>query len=173
VFERLRSALRAALDAATLPPDWHELRAELHAAAVEGRVAIGKMRDGLAAVERDLTVERRHLEDAERRGRLAAEIDDHETVEVAERFVVRHRERLAVLEQKRDAQHAELALAEREVGEMVAQLKDVDARGGVTPPPRPAATEDAAAGLGAELDRRAREADAEARLRDLKKRMGR
>lgn len=176
MFEGLRAALRAALDSATQPPNWRDLRAELHAAAVQGRAAVAKMRDDLAATEREALIERRHLDDAKRRGRMAAEIDDRETVEVAERFVARHGERLAVLERKLEVQRAELQLAERDVGEMVAQLKEVDLRAGVRTP-RAAGESTGSEGendaLGGELDRRAREAEAEARLRDLKKRMGR
>lgn len=176
MFDGLRAALRAALDSAGQPPNWRDLRAELHAAAVQGRAAVAKMRDDLTRTEHEVTIERHHLDDARRRGKLAAEIDDQETVEVAERFVGRHGERLAVLERKLEVQRAELQLAERDVAEMVAQLKEVDLRAGVRPP-RGASEAGAAAdddeALGGTMDQRAREAEAEARLRDLKKRMGR
>lgn len=176
MFERLRAAVNAALDAATPPPDWRDLHGQLHKAAVEGRAALLELRDALARTERDLTIERRHLEDATRRGGLAADIGDQETVVVAEQFVGKHRERVAVLEQKLAAQQAELALLDRDVGEIVARLKEVELRRGtpaegsrMQPPPD---VSDGAE-VGATLDRAAREADAEARLRDLKHRMGR
>jgi hypothetical protein len=176
VFERLRAAVNAALDAATPPPDWRDLRGQLHGAAVEGRAAVLQLREALGRTERELTVERRHLEDALRRGGLAQGIGDQETTDVAQEFVRKHGERVAVLEQKLAAQQAEYALLEREMGEIVARLKEVDLRGG-TPaegsrmPPPPELGDDAE--LGATLDRAAREADAEARLRELKDRMGR
>ena len=145
-------------------------------AAVEGRAALLKLRDLLAATERELVVERKHLEDASRRGDLAGRIGDAETVEVAQRFAARHAERVAVLEQKLTAQRAELDLAERDVGEMVEQVRQMELRGGVPPEgPAPATAgldQDEAQAAGAESDRAARESAAEERLRELKKRMG-
>lgn len=175
MFERLRDAVNAALDAATPPPDWRDLRGQMHRAAVEGRAALAKMRDDLSITEEELAVQRRQLDDARRRGRLAAEIDDQETVEVAGRFEAKHEERVAVLEQKLAAQHAELALAERDVGDMVEQLKEMERRGLATDPAGATAADLPEAGetrLREDIDRAAREADADARLRELKKRMG-
>jgi uncharacterized coiled-coil protein SlyX len=175
VFERLRAAVNAALDAATPPPDWRDLRNELHRAAVDGRAALLQLRDALAKAERELASERRQLEDAQRRGTLAAEVGDAETVAVAERFVARHGERVAMLEQKVAAQQTELTLTQRDVDEVVQRLKDLELRAGVSaegsrvqPPPDVDDSE-----LGATLDRAGREAEAEARLRELKNRMGR
>jgi hypothetical protein len=175
VFERLRAAVNAALDAATPPPDWRDLRNELHRAAVEGRAALIQLRDALTKSERELAAERRQLEDARRRGTLAADVGDAETVAVAERFTARHGERVTMLEQKLAAQQAELALTERDVNEVVERLRDLELRAGVPPegsrvqpPPEVDDSE-----LGAALDRAGREAEAEARLRELKNRMGR
>lgn len=175
MFERLRAAVNAALDAATPPPDWRDLRNELHRAAVDGRAALLQLRDALAKAERELASERRQLEDAQRRGTLAADVGDAETVAVAERFAARHGERVAMLEQKVAAQQTELALTQRDVDEVVQRLKDLELRAGVSadgsrlqPPPDVDDSE-----LGATLDRAGREADAEARLRELKNRMGR
>src|SRR3989475_12811414 len=95
-------------------------------AVVEAKLAVGEARDAVARTERDLTQERQRLADAERRGRLAAEIQDKETVDVAERFAAKHRERVGVLERKVAAQREELALADRELGDMQTQLKAAD-----------------------------------------------
>jgi Flp pilus assembly protein TadD len=134
-----------------------------------------QLRDALAKSERELAAERRQLEDARRRGTLAADVDDAETVAVAERFTARHGERVTMLEQKLAAQQAELALTERDVNEVVERLRDLELRAGVPPegsrvqpPPEVDDSE-----LGAALDRAGREAEAEARLRELKNRMGR
>jgi hypothetical protein len=175
VFERLRQAVNAALDAATPPPDWRDLRDQLHRAAVDGRAALMQLRDALQKTERDLTVERAHLDAARRRGAMAVDIGDTETAEVAERFTGRHAERVAMLEQKLGAQQTELALLERDVDEVVTKLRDLQLRAGVPsegsrvqPPPDVDDSD-----LRAEIDRSAREADAEARLRELKNKMGR
>src|SRR5438034_384449 len=91
-------------------------------AVVEAKLAVGETREAVARTERDLTRERQRLADAERRGRLASEIQDRETVEVAQRFAAKHRERAGVLAKKLAALQGELALYERELGDMQAQL---------------------------------------------------
>lgn len=178
MLDRLRAALGALLDRAALPVDGGVVVVRLREVLVETRVAIAKLRSGRAATERALVDERRHLADAERRGRLAAGIQDQETAEIAARFAARHRERMAVLERKLEAQGAELALLEREYDEMKAQLREVER----SRPVREAAwrverarRSVAAAGgdeLDGEFDRLAREAEAADRLEALKQRMG-
>jgi len=126
VFERLRDAVRAALDAATPPGNLRDLARQMREAVVDAKVAVQEMRAALARTEVELKVEGQRLADAERRGRLAAEIQDQETVQVAERFTARHRERAGVLERKLAAQREELALAERDLGEMQSQLTAAD-----------------------------------------------
>lgn len=155
-------------------------------AVVEAKVAVAEIREAVARTERELDVERQRLADAERRGRLATEIQDHETVAVAERFVGKHRERGGVLERKLANQREELALAERELTEMQAQLKSAERD-------RPAMEGDRSAerawrdlqGAGgarpgmdlqdellkSEMDRAAREDAAARQLEELKKKM--
>jgi hypothetical protein len=156
--------------------------ARLREAILEGKVGVSTMRGALASTEKELAGERRQLADAERRGKLAAEVSDAETVALAERFAVRHRERVAVLERKLVVQRDELVLAEREVAEMLSEYRtarpgapfqsidaawrDIEAAGGERP----------GSGLGddalrAESDRKLREA-VEAQLAFLKKKMG-
>ena len=186
MFERLRDALRAALDAATPPGDLRDLARQMREAVVEAKLAVGETREAVARTERDLTQERQRLADAERRGRLASEIQDRETVEVAQRFAAKHRGRAEVLAKKLAALQGELALYERELGDMQAQLgraerdrplteaersaerawRDLQAAGG----PRPG-VDPADELLKAQLDRAAREAAADRQLRELKKKM--
>jgi hypothetical protein len=157
--------------------------AGLREALLEAKVGVGAMRGALVATERELLTERRQLADAERRGQLAAEVPDAETVVLAERFAVRHRERLAVLERKLVVQRDELALAEREVEEMLTQVRagrpglgadsiaaawrDLEAAGGDRPDVAP---EDER--LRAEADRKLKEQAVEAQLAFLKKKFG-
>jgi len=167
VFERLRDALRTALDAATPPGDLRDLARQMREAVVEAKLAVGEARDAVARTERDLTQERQRLADAERRGRLAAEIQDRETVDLG-------------------ALQDELALYERELGDMQGQLvraerdrplseaersaerawRDLQAGGG----PRPG-TDPEDELLKSQLDRATREAAADRQLRELKKKM--
>ncbi len=184
MFESLKARLDRLFAEHTPPADARARGALLHEAVVEAKVGLGRLRDGVAATERELAQERGHLADAERRGRLAAEIGDEETVTVAQRFAERHRERAGVLDRKLAAQREELALAEREVAEMTAQLRarpaaqadrsleaawrDLEAAGGARP-----GTDAADDLLRAEADAAARQAAVEAQLAALKKKLGR
>lgn len=148
-------------------------------AVVEAKVAVQEMREALTRTDGELKLERQRLADAERRGRLASEIQDQETVTVAERFAVKHRERVAVLERKLAAQQEEVALAERELGDMQGQLKSATQGRPATEGDR--STDRAWRELGAhdlkdellkgDIDRAAREATADQQLEALKKKM--
>jgi len=155
-------------------------------AVVDAKVAVAETQEAIARTEREVGLERQRLADAERRGRLAGEIQDQETVAVAERFAAKHRERLGVLERKLVAQREELALAQRELDEMQAQLKsaerdrpamqgdssteqawrDVQSAGGARPG---LDLQDEL--LKSDMDRAAREAAAARQLEELKKKM--
>ena len=186
MFERLRDALRAALDAATPPGDLRDLARQMREAVVEAKLAVGETREAVARTDRDLTQERQRLADAERRGRLASEIQDQETVDVARRFAAKHRERTDVLEKKLAALKDELALYERELGDMQGQLvraerdrplteaersaerawRELQAAGGARP-----GTDPEGELLKSQLDRAAREAAADRQLRELKRKL--
>jgi len=148
-------------------------------AVVDAKVAVAEIQEAIARTERELALERQRLADAERRGRLAGEIQDQETVAVAERFAAKHRERLGVLEHKLVAQREELALAQRELDEMQAQLKSAERERPMMEARRSAQEAgDGVAGvdlqdelLKSDMDRAAREAAAARQLEELKKKM--
>jgi len=140
-------------------------QADLRAAMVEAKAAISALKSELAHTERTLAAERAQLEAAERRGRLAAEIPDAETVAVAERFAAKHRERVALLERKLQVQLDELALAERDLEELSRQYRGIPGA-----PPPPDETGDPL--LQYRMDRAAQEAAAEAQLAQLKRKLG-
>jgi len=149
-------------------------------AVVDAKVAVQEIQEAVARTEGELSVERQRLADAERRGRLAGEIQDQETVAVAERFTAKHRERIGVLERKLAAQREELALAHRELDDMNAQLKaaasaqpstdkawrDLQEAGGARPGMD---LQDEL--LKSDMDRAAREDAAARQLEELKKKM--
>jgi hypothetical protein len=149
-------------------------------AVVDAKVAVAEIQEAITRTERELGLERQRLADAERRGRLAGEIQDQETVAVAERFAAKHRERLGVLERKLVAQREELALAQRELDEMQTQLKSAAA---AQPSTETAWRDLQEAGgaregtdlrdelLKADMDRAAREDAAARQLEELKKKM--
>lgn len=157
--------------------------AALREALLEAKVGVSTMRRALALTEQELEAERQRLADAERRGRLAADIPDAETVVLAERFTARHRDRVAVLERKLVVQHDELVLAEREVEEMLGEIRtrgkkagsdslaaawrDLESAGGSRPETTP---EDER--MQTDADRRMKEQAVEAQLAFLKKKFG-
>jgi hypothetical protein len=184
VFEGLRSRIEQFLAQHTAPADARATASMLQQAVIEAKVSLSQMRDGIVATERELTLERRHLDDAERRGRLAAEIPDQETIDLASRYAVKHRERVLILERKIVVQRDELVLAEREVAEMTAQLRsakqglgtsgaagkawqDIESAGGTRPE-----TDLAGDILKSNLDRAAHEAAADEQLAHLKRKLG-
>ena len=181
-FDGFKARLDRLFAEQTARPDARARAADIREALVEGRTALAAMREGIVVSERELAAEAKALADAERRGRLAAAVPDAETVQVAERFATRHRDRLAMLERKRQVQRDELALAEREVSEMTAQFRDarqgsaggadaawrdLEAAGGVRPD-----TDLDGALLQDRADRAAREQAADAQLAYLKKKLG-
>ena len=189
MFEGLKARLEKILADHTPPGDPRQRAALLHSALVEAKVAVSAMQDALAATERNLAAERRQLEDAERRGRLASQIPDPETVQIAEQFAIRHRERAQVLEKKLAAQRDELALTQRDVEQMrleLRQSRQSGTSGGAPTPNQEAAWRDleTAGGvrpetdvegelLKSQLNRQQLDAAVQAQLDHLKKKLGR
>lgn len=168
MFERLRERLDRFLAERTPPADRRERREALYAALVEAKAGLALMREQLAEAERALAAERQQLADAERRGTLAGGIGDHETADIAKRFVEKHGERVALLERKVAVQRDELALAEREYEGMRSDLGQRESPVGHGPVPEPDLDD---AVLRHELDRARRESAAEAQLEQLKRKV--
>lgn len=187
MFKRLRDALERALEAATPPPDLGQIASDMREAVVEQKAGVRLMQEELVKAEQLLAANKAELETAQRRRELAAGINDAETVAVAEKYIAKLQERVGVFENKVGAQRQELALAERDLTEMTAQLQEAARRNPAIASER---SQNAAwNGLGAagqdrpeldlehellktRADRAAREAAADARLDELKKRMG-
>ncbi len=184
MFEDLRARIEQFLAQHTAPADPREQARLLERSIIDMKVAVGSLRDGVTATTRDLERERAQLADAERRGRLARDIDDQETAGIADEFVTRHGHRVSLLERKLTVQHDELMLAEQELEQLTGKLRhlrqgmpsagtesawrEVQAAGGTRPGVDP---EDEL--LRHDLDRSAHEAAAEAQLAHLKRKLGR
>jgi hypothetical protein len=180
VFDGLRARLDRFLREHT-SSDQRGYAAGLREALLEAKVGLTTMREALASSERELEAERKQLQDAERRGRLAADVPDAETVALAQVYVQRHRDRIDVLTRKIAVQQDELALAQREIEEMSQQYRaasggvssgsvdaawrDLEAAGGTRP--------DADERLEREVDQKRLQQTIEAQLAYLKKKMGR
>jgi hypothetical protein len=181
VFEELRARLDRLMREHSRP-DPRARAAALRDALIEAKVGVHTMQSALTSTEQELSSERRQLADAERRRQLATELPDQETVAVAERFAQRHRDRVGILERKLGVQREELALAQREVTEILAEYRS--ARQGPGSDSIDAAWRDlAAAGAdrpGLELDDAAARTDPDQKLKQaveeqlayLKKKLG-
>ena len=192
MFDDVRQAFRDLLRGT--PPSGDARRsiiAQMRETLVQARMGLDDLRKGVEETRGRLARERAELETVRRRKQLAEGINDAETVAIAERYEKQHAERASILERKLETQQAELAMVEREVGEMNAEFKLAAAGGtpGVSagaPASDSSARADAgedplaeSAGLRDELDGLARarrraeaESSADEKLAALKRRMG-
>lgn len=185
MFEQFRDSLRHLSDRLA-PDERRRVTSSMRDALVHAKLAIADLRESTRATEARLATERAELDTVRRRQGLAAQINDEETVAIAERFALQHAERVAMLESKLMVQQQELTLVEREYEEMSAQLKlamagvapggvsadtmaqrEVDALLSDEPLPN-----DGMSPMPPRRTRAEKEADAESRLADLKRRMG-
>jgi hypothetical protein len=183
VFDDLRQSLRDLMGARLTPDQRRPMLVAMKESLVRARMGIEDLRAGVELTRTKLATDEKEMETARRRKGLAEEIADAETAAVAARFEAQFAERVAVQRQKLAVQEQELALAERELSAMTQELKAATLRAGAAPPADPA-TADRELGLGDESLRRdldalahqqrreARESDADARLAELKRRMG-
>lgn len=185
MFDEIRHAFRDLLHGNVPPEGRRELISVMKETLVQARLALDDLREGVAVTKKRVERERMELETIRRRKGLAQGVGDAETVAVAERFESQQAQRLAVLEQKLGAQESELALVEHDVAEMKEQLRAAMAgvgsgmRAGTVDATRDP-LDDEKAGLEGQLNdlkraerRQAANADADAALAELKKRMGR
>ena len=193
MFEDVRQAFRDLLRGT--PPSGDARRsvvAQMRETLVQARMGLDDLRKGVEETTARLARERSELDTVRRRKQLAEGINDAETVAIAERYEKQHAERVSLLTRKLETQEAELAMVEREVGEMNAEFKLAAAGGqpGVSAgSPAGAADRSAGAsdadvlndnaGLRDELDGLARarrraeaESSADEKLAALKRRMG-
>lgn len=180
--------LRARLDrllAEHTRSDPRAVAAGLREAVIEARAAVAGMRDQLERSRRELDVERKARDDAERRGRLARDIDDEETAKLADVFIDKHAGRVELLERKIAVQEDELQLAQHELEQMTTDFRaaqagatqrretqerawrDIEAAGGTRPE-----LDLESELLKAQADRKLHEAAVEAQLAHLKKQLG-
>lgn len=189
MFDSFRQTLENLMDRATPPEERRAGLSRMKDTLIQARMGLDDLRDGVTRTRQRLAQEDREVETMRRRREAATAINDTETVSLAEKYESHHGERADVLRRKLEAQEAELAMVEREVGEMTAELKQAIMGVGPGSPGRPSIDDAARAEVddllgrdskvGDEIDslaragRRAeRDADAERRLEELKKRMG-
>jgi hypothetical protein len=189
MFESFRQSLIDLMDRATPPEERRAGLARMKQTLIQARMGLDELRGGPVQTKQRLDVETRELETMRRRKTAAEAINDTETVALAAKYEAHHTERAEVLRRKLEAQEAELAMAEREVAEMTAELKLAVAGGGTTAETLAGDAARARAEADAILDpgknvaeeidalgrsgaRASREADADRQLAELKRRMG-
>src|SRR5437764_3934920 len=93
-FDDLRKSLEDLMSRATPPDDRRDIARRMRETLVQAKVGLSEMR---AALERDrqrLAAEERELETVRRRRQLAENINDSETVSVANKYEATHAERV-------------------------------------------------------------------------------
>lgn len=177
-LDEIRARLDSLLAKQGLSTDRRAEASGLHAALVDFKVLVGQHREALDKAERELTVERQQETDAERRGRLALEIGDTETVRIATEYTARHRERVVLLERKVSVVRDELAYAEREYETLAARYQAArqgmpsGGAAGSGGSPMPEMNDHEFDALKAKSDREANAEAVKAQLEMLKKKLG-
>jgi len=142
-----------------------------HDALLDLKLGLKDLKDAIQTTTHELESVKAELVTVERRGKLALDIGDKETVQIATTYAEKHRQRVGVLERKLGVQQDELTLAEREYEELSIRYRS--AKQGVPPATGPAAAVDDDPVLKARIDRQAAEKAVEAQLEQLKKKLGR
>ena len=190
VFEELRRSLDELLQRATKPEDRRSVLARMKSTIVQATIGVDDVREALSWSQKKLAAERSELATVQRRKELATKVNDAETMSIADRFEKQHVDKIAMLEEKVAVQTRELELAERELGEMKAELKAAMLGGAAGAPggsAEAAAAEELEEALGGrsdakvseEIDSLARqrrradhEAEAQRKLDEMKKNLG-
>jgi hypothetical protein len=188
MFESLKSTIQDLLNGRVAPTDRRAAIYEMKRALVSAKLGVEDLREGVEITRRKLNTEREQLATVQRRKTLAEGINDAETVSLAAKYEQQHGEHVNVLQRKLDAQEEEAQLAERELAEMMAQLKSANAgvgshsdptgspKQGITDEelglPNDSKLHDELNNLARTNKRNAADADAEAKLAELKKKMG-
>lgn len=127
MFEDIRRALKDLLEGDVAPSDRRSALNDMRDTLVRARMGLDDIRKAVEMTGKRLTAERAELETVQRRLALAEGIGDLATVEVARRYEAQHKERVLLLEQRLEVETGELGLVEREVDDMMAQLKAANA----------------------------------------------
>jgi hypothetical protein len=171
------------MNRATPPDDRREIAKRMRDTLVQAKVGLSELRQSLEQARMRLGNEERELETVRRRRELAQKIGDTETVNVATKYEAAHAERVELLRKKVAVQEDEVRMAEADVESMNADLKAAVSGTGEFAPHVPTNVMpdvgDDGAPLASEIDalgrarkRAERDADADAKLRELKRRMG-
>lgn len=171
------------MNRATPPEDRRDTAHRMRETLVQAKVGLSEMRESLEKARLRLTNEERELETVRRRRQMAQDIGDTETVTVADKYEATHAERVELLRKKIVIQEDEVRMAEVDVESMTADLRAASMGTGEFAPRTPTTLtpddDDSGAPLASEIEglardraRAERHKDAELKLEELKRRMG-
>ena len=166
----------------TPPTDRREAASQMRDTLVQAKMGLSEMRDALAKAQTRLAMEERELETVKRRRQMALDINDAETVAIADKFMATHTDRIELLRRKVAVQEDEVRMAEADVESMTRDLKSAVGGTGDFAPNVPSSSPDLdlnGANVANEIDalgraraRAEHHARADAELEELKRRMG-
>ena len=181
-FDNFRKTLEDLMARHTAPADRRAVASQMRDTLISAKMGLSEMRDALQKARARLEMEERELETVKRRRQMALDINDAETVGIADKFVATHGERVELLRRKVAVQEDEVRMAEADVEAMTRDLKAAvsgtgDFAPGVgTPAPEldmnGAAVADEIESLGRARRRAEHESRAESELEELKRGMG-
>jgi hypothetical protein len=181
-FDNFRKSLEDLMARHTAPADRRAVASQMRDTLVQARMGLSEMRDGLQKARGRLEREERELETVKRRRQMAVDINDTETVAIADKFVATHSERVELLRRKVTVQEDEVRMAEADVEAMTRDLKSAMSGTGDFAPnirgsspdldPGGASAADEIDSLGRARARAEHQARADAELEELKRRMG-
>jgi len=135
MFDDLRRAFREAVDnfkeelnRDEIPETVDKLLLGMRNEVADAKVQIRELEDLLERTRAEAEKETQEVATCRRRETMAREIDDNETADVAAQYAQKHEERQRILEEKATALQKELVLREREVEEMLAKVKEAQAK---------------------------------------------
>lgn len=135
MFEKLRRAFREAVDnfheelnRDQVPEAVDALLRGMRSELTDSKVRLKQLEEQIRTALREAEAEKKEAATARRRGKLAADIGDEETARVAGEYAARHGERAKLLERKALALKEELDFRQGEHEEMMAKVKEAEAK---------------------------------------------
>ena len=135
MFEDLRSAFREAVNnfkdeigRDEVPETVDKLLLGMRNEVADAKVRIKELEEQMTRAVHESEREKNEAATCRRREKMARDIEDTETADVAAQYAQKHEERQALLEHKAVALSDELAYRQKEVEEMLAKVKEAQAK---------------------------------------------
>jgi phage shock protein A len=135
MFEDLRSAFREAVNnfkdeigRDEVPETVDKLLLGMRNEVADAKVRIKELEDQMTRAVHESEREKKEAATCRRREKMARDIDDSETADVAAQYAEKHEERQTLLEHKAVALNDELAYRQKEVEEMLGKVKEAQAK---------------------------------------------